>query len=247
MPHQPFSRIVDNSDTAILFIHGIVGSPNQFRNLLPMVPPEWSCVNLLLPGHGGSVRDFARSSMNEWRSYVARQVDELAATHRRILLVGHSMGTLFCIDEALRHSEKVAGLFLLAAPLYPRLTPSAAYQSLQVAFGKTSSKPTLQAAYDACSVTATAKLWQYLGWLPRFAELFQAANQGRKQIRELSTPVVSVHSQHDELVSPRSCGHVEKLPYVALHILPAAGHFYYPPEDMVTLQNLFGTFIKKYQ
>ena len=63
MPHQPYFRIIDGADTAILFVHGIVGTPDQFSALLPLVPQEWSCVNLLLPGHGGSVSDFSHTSM----------------------------------------------------------------------------------------------------------------------------------------------------------------------------------------
>ena len=129
MPHQPYKRIVAGADTAILFIHGIVGTPDQFLPLMPLVPDNWSCVNLLLPGHGGSVSDFSHSSMAAWRRYVADEVAALSAHHRRILLAGHSMGTLFCIDEATKHSERIQGLFLLACPLYPQLTLLAAKQS----------------------------------------------------------------------------------------------------------------------
>ncbi len=243
MAHHPIHRITKNGDTAVLFVHGILGSPDHFRDLLPLLPSHWSCVNLLLPGHGGSVRDFSRATMQEWRSYVTQQIDALTATHKRILLVGHSMGTLFCIDEALRHNDQVAGLFLLATPLYPQLTFSATLQSLQVAFGIKAHTPALQAAYDSCSITHTAKLWQYVGWLPRFAELFQAARQGRAQIKELSVPTVSVHSRNDELVSRRALHYVADLPHVTTHVLPAAGHFYYPPEDQAALKVAFQSFI----
>ena len=125
MPHQPHRRIVRGSDTAVVFIHGIVGTPDQFNPLLPLVPKDWSVDNLLLPGHGGSVRDFSRSSMAAWRAHVAEHIDRLAEDHRRILLVGHSMGTLFCIDEAVKRPDTVAGLFLLASPLRIFMRPSA--------------------------------------------------------------------------------------------------------------------------
>ena len=244
MAHQPTRRIVEDSDTAILFIHGIVGTPNHFRDLLPLVPDDWSCVTLLLPGHGGSVRDFSRASMAQWRSYVTEQVDQLAAHHRRIFLAGHSMGTLFCIDEALRRGDQVAGLFLLAPPFYPQLTLPAAWRCLQVALGIDARTPTLQATYDACSITHTRKLWQYIGWLPRFLELFAAARQGRAQIKELTAPTAAVYSRHDELVCRRSIRCTEDLPHVAAHILPQSGHFYYPPQDWAALQNAFLSFIE---
>lgn len=245
MPHQPYFRIIDEADTAILFVHGIVGTPDQFSALLPSVPPEWSCVNLLLPGHGGSVSDFSHSSMAQWRQYVAHQVDVLASTHSRVLLAGHSMGTLFCIDEALR-PNKIAGLFLLACPFYPQLTPSAMLQSLQVAFGIKGRTAAAQAAHNACSIAATPKLWQYAGWIPRYLELFQAARQSRSQIAHVSIPTVAVQSQKDELVSYRSCRHLEQASHVTLHILPDSRHFYYPPEDISALKEYFRRFIETF-
>ena len=243
MPHSPSFRDVPGSDTAVLFVHGILGTPDHFLDLLPLIPESWSYANLLLPGHGGSVRDFARASMVSWRDAVTEGLDRLAQTHRRLLLVGHSMGTLFCINEALHRSDKVAGLFLLAPPLYPMLTLTATRQSLQVSFGQKRSTAALQAAYDACSITHTKKLWQYLGWIPRFTELFQAARMARMEITELTVPVVAVHSQHDELVSRRSCRVLENADCATLHTLPSSGHFYYPPEDLATLQSLFQAFI----
>ena len=246
MPHQPTSRTVDGSSTAILFVHGIVGTPDHFLDLLPLIPDSWSYVNILLPGHGGRVGDFSRSSMALWRKAVTQQVDRLAATHQRVLLVGHSMGTLFCMDEALRRSDKVAGLFLLAPPLYPMLTPSATCQSLQVAFGLKGRRPSAQAAYRACSIAATPYLWQYLGWIPRYLELFGAARQGRAQAKQLSLPTVCIHSQHDELVSRRTYQYLRQLPHVTLHLLPSSRHFYYPPEDLTTLKNLFSAFLASF-
>lgn len=244
MAHQPLRRIVPNADTAILFIHGIVGTPDQFRDLLPLVPKDWSCVNLLLPGHGGSVTDFSHTSMAAWRSYVRQQVDDLAATHRRVLLVGHSMGTLFCIDESLRNCGAIQGLFLLACPLYPQLTLLATAQSLQVAFGIRGCNEEKQAAYKACSIHATPKLWKYIGWIPRYLELFQAAKLGRQQIGQVTIPTVAVQSHRDELVSRRSCRPLEDAPAVTLHLLPRSRHFYYPAEDLKLLQAHFRDFLQ---
>lgn len=246
MPHQPYKRMVAGADTAILFVHGIVGTPDQFLPLIPLVPDNWSCINLLLPGHGGSVSDFSHSSMAAWRQYVADEVNALCARHRRILLVGHSMGTLFCIDEAMRRSENVQGLFLLACPLYPQLTPSATKQSLQVAFGIQGRSEAARAAHHACSVRATWKLWEYLGWIPRYLELFDAARQGRQQIGQVAVPTVAVQSAKDELVARRSEQVLQAAPAVTLHVLPSARHFYYPPRDLELLQQHFQKFLASY-
>ena len=34
-------RYVQDADTAILFIHGILGAPNHFTPFLPFVPSNW--------------------------------------------------------------------------------------------------------------------------------------------------------------------------------------------------------------
>ena len=37
MEHREYRRIVSGADTAVMFLHGIVGTPNHFRDLIPLV------------------------------------------------------------------------------------------------------------------------------------------------------------------------------------------------------------------
>ena len=87
---------------AILFVHGILGTPRHFAPFLPYVPASWSVCNLLLEGHGGSVRDFSHAAMAQWKQQVHAALDALLAEHDRVLITAHSMGTLFAIQEALQ-------------------------------------------------------------------------------------------------------------------------------------------------
>ena len=77
MAHTEYIREVPDSHTAILFLHGIIGSPDHFGFLLPRIPKSWSVYNLLLHGHGGSVRDFSRSSMAKWETQVNEVLSRL--------------------------------------------------------------------------------------------------------------------------------------------------------------------------
>ena len=247
MPHQPFQRIVPGSDTAVLCVHGIIGTPDQFLPLLPLIPEAWSVVNLLLPGHGGEVLDFAHTSMDAWQVHVSAAADTLRQTHQRLLLVGHSMGTLLIINEAARRPEQIAGLFLLAAPLVIGPKPSAALDGLRVAFGRTAGHPGAESAQRACSIHITPRLWQYLGWIPRYRELFRESAACRSRIRHLEVPITAVQSYRDELVSRRSCRYLEGLPYVDLHVLPDSRHFDYSPADLAALQGYFQAFLRQFQ
>lgn len=88
MPHEETVRLVDGATVAVLFMHGIAGTPNHFRTLLPleqMIPADWSVYNVLLPGHGKKVEDFARSSMAQWKSYVNEIFNKLCDTHENMI------------------------------------------------------------------------------------------------------------------------------------------------------------------
>ena len=124
--HRETIRLVPEADIAVLFIHGICGTPNHFRDVIPLeerIPDNISVYNLLLDGHGGTVSDFAASSGKKWAEKVAAVYETLAKEHKEIYVVGHSMGTLFALRLAAAHPEKVKKLFLLAVPMRPCLKP----------------------------------------------------------------------------------------------------------------------------
>lgn len=63
--HISEKRYTDG-DIAILFVHGIQGSPNQFRFLLERLENNVSYYNLLLPGHGANYLEFRASGVAQW-------------------------------------------------------------------------------------------------------------------------------------------------------------------------------------
>ena len=241
--HQEFRRVVPAADTAVLFIHGIVGTPRHFDDLIPLLPDTVSVHNLLLAGHGGSARDFARASMREWEAQVESAIAALAETHPHIYLVAHSMGALLSIEAALHHKE-VEKLFLLAVPLRIALTPAMARNSWKVY--RNSIAPDDHAALAAqrcCGVAQTKNPLPYLGWIPRFLELFSKIRAVRKLLPKLTTPSLAVQSMEDELVSPRAMDELRRNPHITLLPLPHSGHYYYPPADKEALHEAFTAFL----
>lgn len=232
--HEEYFRPVPGTDTAVLFIHGIVGTPNHFRDLIPLVdqvPQEWAVYNVLLPGHGGTVSDFGKSSMKQWKKYVREVFEKLAGEHEKVIIVGHSMGTLFAMQLALERPEKVPFLFLLAVPMRPWLRISAISNSLRLVFGCIrKDHPREKAIQIACGSESTPLLWKYIPWVPRFIELFAEIGKTEKNMGGLAVPCAAWQSQKDELVSIASRKVLEKSG-VEVHILPESSHFYYAPED----------------
>ena len=118
MNHAPFFR-EGTGPNAVLLIHGIAGSPAHFRDLVPVIPEGFSVYNILLDGHSGTVDNLGRSSMAKWKAQVTATLHTLFDRHEKVVIVAHSMGTLFAIQAATRHPDRISRLFLLAVPTRP--------------------------------------------------------------------------------------------------------------------------------
>ena len=226
--HSPYTRI-GTGKHAVLLIHGIAGSPGHFRDLVPVIPEEFSVYNILLDGHCGKVENFSRSSMAKWKTQVTATLSDLFARHEKVVIVAHSMGTLFAMQAAMDHPDRIPRLFLLNVPSRPWVRFSTWITCLQVAFGKLDA-PAAQAMGGETALELTPKLWKYIGWAPRMVELLAECCRTRKRIPQLSTPTVAFQSQADELVSIRSCKDLIH-PCIELAILTDSGHFVYGKED----------------
>ncbi len=225
--HGEYVRDVPGSALAVLFIHGIMGSPRHFDGLAALVPQGVTVHSLLLPGHGGTMADFAQSSMRRWRDAVSRRIDALAGTHDKTFIVAHSMGTLFAVDAAARRPDKIGALLLLAVPLYLKLTPAAVINSAKVTFGRISPADDVgRAAYEACSVAPGGPARHYLGCLPRYIELLAEAKNTRALLSRLAVPTSVYQSRRDELVSRRSGKMLISRSSAEVYILRDSTHYY---------------------
>lgn len=237
MAYEEYIRIIPGSRNAVLLIHGILGRPEHFADLLPLIPAEWSVYNIRLDGHGGKVEDFSHTSMKKWKAQVGARLDDLTAKYDRIVIAAHSMGTLFAIQEAVRRPEKLTHLFLLQVPLRPRLKLQTAFYSVLLPFGIVPEKA--RDMQEDCGVILEPWLWKYIGWIPRFLELFAESRATRKILAELTAPCSAYQSRHDELVSPRAEKDLRKHPHIRTTLLPNSGHFRHTGEDLRLLQNEF--------
>lgn len=243
MLHPETRRHIPGAKKAVLFLHGIVGTPNQFRVLLPLeelVPPDWAVINVRYPGHGEDVRGFGKSQIDAWRAHARDAFLELAEGHEKILLVGHSMGTLFAIQLALEFPEKVSALFLLAVPLRPWMRMFCAANCLRLAFGCIRRDHPLEASFEkACGVTPTPFVWQYIPWIPRILELFAEIYRTEKVMGNLKVPCIAWQSGKDDLVSNLTAPVLRKSGVMEVADLPDSTHFYYPPADLERVQKDF--------
>lgn len=237
--HKEFIREVPGSPVALLFVHGIIGTPDHFSPLIPLLPGDVTVMNILLEGHGGSVRDFACASMKKWETQVNAALEKLCREHPCVLAVGHSMGCLLLMDAA-KSYPRLRSLFLLAAPVVIGPKPLALVSAMKVIFDRIGSHDELaKSSRDSCSIKLERNLLKYLSWVPRYLELFRKSGKVRKQLGSIRLPCTALQSGKDELVSFRSCRQLRKDPKTELTVLPGSRHFYYSPADLDTLLREF--------
>lgn len=237
-------RYVQNADTAILFIHGILGTPDYFDLLLPLVPSNWSIHNMLLKGHGGGVKDLSAASMAGWKQQVHEALRSLRMSHDKVIITAHSMGTLFAMQEAIE--DRVAALFLLNTPLKIHVTPRLFRTSWKIF--RDDIKPGdewMLAARQAYGIAGDTNILHYIGWIPRYIELFSEIRKTRKITHRLATTTQVYLSQHDEMVSLRSGRSFENNSHVTVKRLAASGHFYYSPQARCMLREGFHDMVQK--
>lgn len=236
MIHEPYFR-QGSGKNAVLLIHGIAGSPGHFRDLVPVIPEEFSVYNILLEGHNGTTRDFGHASMDNWKTQIKTVLEDLFARHEKVVITGHSMGTLFAIQAAIDHPDKIPALFLLNVPTRPRTTLQALAAMIQVAFGNPRSA-TARAMVADTGMDLSPRFWEYFGWTPRMLELLTECRRIRKQLPQLSTPTAVFQAQADELVSPQTCRELASYPCITLRVLGDSGHFHYGKDDTALLQKM---------
>ena len=241
--HKEYKRIAEHSDKAILFIHGILGTPNHFRAFVSLVPQDTSVYNVLLDGHGKGVRDFSETSMKKWETQISAAVQELAQDHKEIYIVAHSLGCLLAIEQAVSN-PKITKLFFLAVPLKLFLKPKMFVNSFKVYFQKVDPENEELMAAKACYGIAEDKNpFHYIGWAPRFFELFSKIRKTRKRIALVKIPCVAHQSRKDEMVSQSTKTILEKNPMISVVDLKKSGHYYYEKNDFAVVKENFMRFI----
>ncbi len=134
MAHKTYVKEVVGGNTAALFIHGFLGSPEHFERFIPKLSETVSVFNILLTGHGGTVSDFADASMDAWKKQVTQEVERICNKYNSVYIVAHSMGTFFAMEAANAHPDRVKGVILLQTPLKIGVKPSAAINTFKSFF-----------------------------------------------------------------------------------------------------------------
>lgn len=242
-------RYIPNKDAEdiIIFIHGIVEGPEQFTKLMEIsVSAGYAAAALLLPGHGGTGKEFAQSNKEEWQDHVRQQIDSYREKYSHIILVGHSMGGLLSFLAYIENPTQIIGIVVIDTPLYVHTKWQAIRNNLKVGFCKNIPEHDPASALLRASSVAPCSVFRYITWAPRIIDLFQLMARTRRILPEINIPTLVFHGDRDELVSAYSVRVFErKLPDSNRTIvrLPHSTHFAYGEKDLDTLYKTYLHFL----
>ncbi len=240
-------RKKEQASCIIIFIHGIAEGPAQFNELFEIsFSCGYSVATLLLPGHGGSGKEFADSSKDLWIGHVISEIASYRKLYSEIILVGHSMGALLALLAYEHTSSQIKSIVALNAPLFVFVKPMAIRNNLKIGLCKNINEDDPAMAVLQASSIGACSVVTYIKWLPRIFDLFRIMNQARKLLYNIGVPIMVVHADKDELVSSRSVYLFKKrISTKLLNIvhLPESTHFVSEKRDLLSLHKKYIDFI----
>jgi len=103
----------NRSGTPVIFLHGITDSWHSFEKVLPLLPQNIHAFAISQRGHGDSDRPPAGYHPKDFAADIAAFVKQKKL--KRVVVVGHSMGSVVAQQFALDYPKLVQGIVLVGA------------------------------------------------------------------------------------------------------------------------------------
>lgn len=243
--HQSSYREKDKAKGIVVFIHGFLGSPNQFSDWSEEVfALGYSVASLLLPGHGPNAERLFRINESDWTKHVENEIKTYRGKYQQIFLVGHSIGGLIALKIAASDSLPLTGICVIAAPIKMNyIAPFSILSRIRLVLSRNDSP--IKKTYAASISVPGLSIISVPTILHSFFEI-------KKLIRTLgdlahiTLPVLLIYSRKDETVSFKSMSMLEsRLLNASTSVLslPSSLHAYYLPDERAIIAKTLCKFI----
>jgi carboxylesterase len=224
---KPINKHGENTERAIILLHGFSSSAAVFRELIPKLKNYDAIVCPNLPGHASSIDDFSKVTAADWLSDATTLCEDLFKKYNKVDIVGLSMGGLLTC----KLSEHFAfnHIFLLAPALklvmnerkylaFARVMHNLGFKELRGAAGNLVTHKNAEVSYRKLPLTTSMEMFHFIldhQWVAP------------------TVPVDLFLGAQDKVVSSVE---VERmflnLPNVAIHWLPNSAHILTLDEDL---------------
>jgi len=242
--HQPYYYKNPNSDVGILMVHGIFASPIQFIDTADLLQKAgFSVKTILLPGHGSDVHCFSSATIKQWENAVKSAIHELSKEHSKIILIGHSLGSLLVLNQSMNH--KISGIVLLSPPIRTKVSLTSIKMSLQILFVESSKDNEWLQTYRSIYSMDKCKPYQLVKCTQPMLNILRLSKLVQRNLGEYKVPALIIQSSLDETVRVSSMSILEKsLPNVMdTLILEKSRHCYIDSSELQIYNDKIVNFI----
>jgi len=224
---QPFVIRSPHNHILLFYIHGLMGSPLEFRRYANA-----------LAGHGSDWLEFARSNAAQWLNHVVCQLSLIRQDYDKVIHIGHSMGALLALSTTERVPVDayvlVNGALKLRNPFCQmRWIFHMRNQPAEVL------KP-IMADYRSYFSINPSPIWSIPLWVKPIREVRLLVRQTTAILKEIDKPVAIFQSSLDETVHPFSAhllGNGIGKSVVENTILDHSTHAYFSDQDFKRITN----------
>lgn len=211
------------SKKAILLFHGLTGSPFEMKKYGKFLHDNgYDVFGACLPGHGEYRDDIYTVKYEEWVDFAVEKIKQLNEQYEEVFLSGLCLGAVVSLAVAQKYPNLVKGIVLLSTTLYldgwrlpwyscfmpfglhtffryyyhyPECEPYGVKNERIRAVVKKAIAQSGEAGMDSYPMCA-------------FHELLELSHVVRSHLNSVTTPLLIIHSQEDDLASVKGAKEV---------------------------------------
>ena len=195
------------TDTACLFIHGFTASPSEVYPVARLIYEKtgYSASGPLLPGHGCTPREMNQTCWQDWFNRVEQEIDYLHRKHKRVFVVGLSMGGLLSLHAA-SLKKGLTGVIVINTPIFTKSPRLMALAPVLRFLRPYHPKRIDQAAKE---LAAMGRFAYPVMPVKAFLSMHKLRETVLPEIPQLNLPILVFQSSQDESVDPRSASYIK--------------------------------------
>lgn len=223
--------LLEGGPIGVLLIHGLTGTPNEMRILgLGLNRAGFTVMGVQLAGHCGSAEDLIATGWSDWYASVEAAAERLRHQVDHLFVAGLSMGALLALKLAADQGANIAGVGVLgpafqydgwSIPSYARylnflLIWFKRFRLFQdrcfdehPPYGLKDERLRARVAASMQSGDSTAAGLASNPW-PALAEMLLLSRQVRRQLSQVHSPCLILHSSDDDIAHVRNAELVER-------------------------------------
>jgi len=215
---------LSGGEKTVVLIHGLTGGPFELNYLAKKLNKAGFTVKVpLLAGHGTTLEELKKTRWQDWYDSIKKVVLELEAEGRPIYVGGLCMGAVLALHAAFDLKEKICGVVAMSTtlrydgwsiPWYSFLLALNYYTPARYLYSYPEREPygikneRLRRIVVKGMKDNTIAYDRVPGVSIR--ELYKLANTVKKELPQIKTPTLILHSREDDTASLKNADYIER-------------------------------------